>query len=71
MPGRRHSHAQPASLTASELRTAKLAAEGLSNKEIAHRLFVSLRTVETHLTHAYDKLRIPGRDELAAALGEN
>jgi len=55
-------------LTASELRTAKLAAEGLSNPEIAQRLFVTRRTVETHLTHVYEKLQIRGREELEAAL---
>jgi len=55
-------------LTASEMRTAKLAAQGLSNKEIAERLFVTVRTVETHLTHSYDKLGIEGRAGLGQAL---
>lgn len=55
-------------LTASELRIARLAAGGLTNKEIAERLFVTLRTVETHLTHAYEKLGIGGRPELARSL---
>jgi DNA-binding CsgD family transcriptional regulator len=55
-------------LTASELRTAQLAAEGRTNREIAQALFVSLRTVETHLTHAYQKLGIQSRDELLGAL---
>ena len=55
-------------LTASELRTAQLAAEGRTNREIAQALFVSLRTVETHLTHTYQKLGIHSRDELAGAL---
>jgi DNA-binding CsgD family transcriptional regulator len=57
-------------LTASELRTAKLAAEGLSNPEIAQRLFVTRRTVETHLTHVYEKLQIQGRDQLKPALAD-
>ena len=56
------------SLTASELRTAKLAAEGLGNVEIAQRLFVTRKTVEKHLGNAYAKLEIPSRNELPAAL---
>ena len=59
------------SLTASELRTAKLAAEGLSNVEIAQRLFVTRKTVEKHLGNAYTKLEIPSRKELAGALAES
>jgi DNA-binding CsgD family transcriptional regulator len=55
-------------LTASELRTAQLAAEGRTNREIAQTLFVSLRTVETHLTHAYQKLAIRSRGALRGAL---
>jgi DNA-binding CsgD family transcriptional regulator len=58
------------SLTASELRTAKLAAEGLGNVEIAQRLFVTRKTVEKHLGNAYTKLEIPSRNELPAALAE-
>ena len=58
----------PGSLTASERRVAELAAEGLSNREIAQALFVSLRTVETHLTHAFQKLDIDSRTKLADAL---
>jgi DNA-binding CsgD family transcriptional regulator len=56
------------SLTPSERRVALLAAEGLSNPLIAQRLFVTRRTVETHLTHAYSKLDISTREELAGAL---
>jgi len=55
-------------LTASERRVAELAAEGASNKEIAQSLFVTLRTVEMHLSNAYSKLEIRSRHELAAAL---
>jgi DNA-binding CsgD family transcriptional regulator len=58
-----------ASLTASELRTAKLAAAGLGNVEIAQRLFVTRKTVEKHLSNAYSKLEISSRGELSAALG--
>jgi DNA-binding CsgD family transcriptional regulator len=55
-------------LTPSELRVASLAADGLSNREIAQALFVTLRTVEVHLTHAYQKLDISSRGQLPAAL---
>ena len=55
-------------LTASERRVAMLAAEGRSNREIAQALFVTQRTVETHLTHAYMKLDVQGRDALAGVL---
>ncbi|WP_443060373.1 AAA family ATPase [Streptomyces sp. NBC_00459] len=55
-------------LTASERRTAELAAEGRTNTEIAELLHVARRTVETHLTSAYRKLGIRRRGELTAAL---
>ena len=45
-----------------------LAAEGHSNREIAEQLYVTQRTVETHLTHAFQKLDISSRGELAGAL---
>jgi DNA-binding CsgD family transcriptional regulator len=56
------------SLTAQERRVAEMAAEGLSNPEIAQALFVTRRTVETHLRHAYQKLDIGAREELRQAL---
>ena len=56
-------------LTASERRTAAMAADGLSNPEIAQALFVTKKTVESHLGSAYRKLGIRSRTELAAALG--
>jgi DNA-binding CsgD family transcriptional regulator len=56
------------SLTPSERRVAQLAADGLSNREIAQNLFVTARTVEGHLTHAYEKLAITSRQQLPAAL---
>jgi DNA-binding NarL/FixJ family response regulator len=57
------------SLTASERRVAELAVDGRTNKEIAQALFVTLKTVELHLSHAYRKLGIRSRRELAPALG--
>lgn len=56
------------SLTASELRVVELAAQGLSNKEIASRLYVTVYTVEAHLSHAYAKLGVRSRAQLAARL---
>jgi DNA-binding NarL/FixJ family response regulator len=55
-------------LTASERRVARMAADGMANKEIAQALFVTVRTVEAHLHHAYQKLDISSRAELPAAL---
>jgi DNA-binding CsgD family transcriptional regulator len=51
-------------LTAAELRVAHLAAEGATNREIAQRLFVTQRTIETHLRHVFQKLDIGSRTEL-------
>lgn len=56
------------SLTPSERRVAELAAEGLSNREIAESLWVTRKTVEHHLGRAYGKLGIKTRSELSAAL---
>ena len=53
------------SLTPAEHRVATLAADGHSNPEIAQQLYVTRRTVESHLTHAYQKLDITTRQELA------
>jgi DNA-binding CsgD family transcriptional regulator len=55
-------------LTASERRVAAMAAEGMSNREIASSLFVTIKTVETHLGRAYRKLDISSRTELPAKL---
>lgn len=54
------------SLTDSELGVARLAAEGLTNRQIGDRLFISRRTVGTHLTHMFQKLGINSRAQLAA-----
>jgi DNA-binding CsgD family transcriptional regulator len=59
------------SLTAAEHRVATLAARGHSNIEIAQQLYVTRRTVETHLTHAFQKLGIATRAELNTCLGDN
>jgi DNA-binding CsgD family transcriptional regulator len=55
-------------LTPAELRVARLAAGGLANREIARTLVVSVKTVETQLGHAYAKLGIRSRSELARVL---
>jgi DNA-binding NarL/FixJ family response regulator len=54
------------SLTPAERRVATLAAEGCGNREIAQQLFVTRRTVETHLTHVFRKLGVATRTELTA-----
>lgn len=53
------------SLTEAEVRVVGLAAEGLTNPEIAQRLVVSRRTVATHLEHVFQKLGISTRVKLA------
>jgi DNA-binding CsgD family transcriptional regulator len=57
-----------ASLTPSERRVADLAAAGRTNREIAQALFVSEKTVETHLGHVYDKLGVRSRHRLRDVL---
>ena len=54
------------SLTPAELEVAKLIAEGLTNPEIAERLFISRQTVKSHLAHIFSKLNLSSRSELAA-----
>lgn len=56
-------------LTARERQIAQLAAHGTTTRDIADQLNVSVRTVESHLAHAYTKLGVNGRRELAVALG--
>jgi DNA-binding CsgD family transcriptional regulator len=55
-------------LTGSQRRVAELAAQGLSNREIAQALFVTVRTVEVHLTATYRKLGLTARKQLRTAL---
>jgi DNA-binding CsgD family transcriptional regulator len=56
------------SLTPSELRIAELAASGLSNREIAQQLYLTVKTVESHLGRVYRKLEIRSRRELPGVL---
>jgi DNA-binding CsgD family transcriptional regulator len=71
--GRRIARGRPEtgweSLTPTESSVVQLVAEGLRNGDIADRLFVSRRTVETHLTHVFGKLAISSRTELVAMAG--
>jgi len=55
-------------LTASERRVVRMAAEGMSNKQIAQALFVTVKTVEAHLHRSYQKLDVSSRAQLARAL---
>jgi DNA-binding CsgD family transcriptional regulator len=53
------------SLTPTERDVVRLVGEGLANKDVAARLFVSPRTVESHLSHVYTKLGLSSRVQLA------
>lgn len=57
------------SLTPMELDVVRLVQEGLGNKDIGARLFISPRTVQTHLTHVYAKLGVTSRVQLAQQAG--
>ena len=63
--------ASPFALTPSERSVAAAVAEGLSNREAAERLFMSVRTVEGHLSSAYRKLGVRSRTELAVHIAAN
>jgi pimeloyl-ACP methyl ester carboxylesterase/DNA-binding CsgD family transcriptional regulator len=58
-------------LTDAERRVAQLVAEGLANREVAERLYVSRYTVETHLKHVFAKMGVSSRAELAALAPRN
>jgi DNA-binding NarL/FixJ family response regulator len=58
-------------LTASERRVADLAADGLSNRDIAQSLYVTPKTVEVHLSSAYRKLGVGSRRGLPHALARS
>ena len=59
----------PQSLTAAQQQVASMAADGQTNRQIAEGLFVTIKTVETHLAAVYRKLDITTRDELTDLLG--
>ena len=59
------------SLTPTERDVVRLVRDGLSNKEIAAQLFISTRTVQTHLTHVYTKLGATSRVQLAQEAGRH
>ncbi len=67
-PGRAAKRGGKANLTPAERRVAQVVAGGATNREAAGRLFVSVRTVELHLTSVYRKLGIRSRTELAARM---
>jgi len=56
-------------LSRAELAVARLVATGLTNREVAGQLYVSVKTVEYHLRNSYIKLGITSRRELTALLG--
>ena len=58
-------------LSGREREIVTLAATGMASKDIAERLYLSVRTVNNHLQHAYDKLGVSSRADLAQALGSN
>ncbi len=60
----------PESLSQAELAVVRLVGEGLTNKQIAERLFVSHRTVDTHVSHAFSKLGVNGRVALAGLVAK-
>jgi len=51
-------------LTATELRVARMAAEGLANREIAELMFLSRNTIAWHLRNVYRKLQVESRDQV-------
>ncbi len=65
---RRPQASGPGSLTTRERRVADLAAAGTSNRRIADELYVTVKTVEMHLSNAYRKLGIASRSQLASVL---
>ncbi|HEX3956446.1 MAG TPA: AAA family ATPase [Trebonia sp.] len=68
---RRSAVSGPGSLTPTERRVAELAASGLTNRQLAEALFVTVKTVETHLARTYQKLGTRSRAELTRFIGES
>jgi DNA-binding CsgD family transcriptional regulator len=64
-------HATRAELTSQERRIADLVSRGLSNREVAGQMFLSVNTIETHLRHIFRKLGVRSRTQLAARLHGN
>ena len=62
----KRSDVDPSRLTGQELAVARLVAVGMSNRQVASKLFISIKTVQFHLTHIYAKLGFGSRAELAA-----
>jgi DNA-binding CsgD family transcriptional regulator/tetratricopeptide (TPR) repeat protein len=67
----RHARKTPVTLTPGEERVAQLVASGLSNREVAQKLFVSVRAVEFHLSNVFTKLGISSRRQLTPRLSES
>ena len=67
-PRKRSRHGAAAVLTPQERMVARLAAEGHTNREVAEELYISVKTVEHHLSRVYAKLGVQGRVQMAAAL---
>jgi DNA-binding CsgD family transcriptional regulator len=63
--------AAPVPLSGREREIVVLAAKGMTSKDIAERLFLSVRTVNNHLQHAYTKLGVTSRAGLAEAVGSS
>src|SRR5581483_5980219 len=68
IPGRTRGSGE---LTETERRVAELVAQGLANKQVASRLFISVRAVEANLSRVYAKLGVRSRTELASRLGRD
>ena len=71
VPGVAGRAAGPHGLTQRELEVVKLVRDGCTNQQIAESLFVSIRTVETHLSHVFTKLGVTSRTALLKALSES
>lgn len=67
---RRASPAGPTDPTARELEVTSLLAQGLSNREIAHALFISEHTVRNHLCHVFSKLGVSSRTQAVVRAGQ-